>query len=315
MLATRTAEDESPEVEEMDTLEPNWCWFYLAECGVWHMFEIDPSAACSVTSAQIEQCYTRNQRGVMEFYTAKYTYRLDFSALPSLGNGFQVRVGFICDNLALPVPCHWERINTDEPYQLVQLGRDTYEFKEVGRLYERTMDRPIKSIQRIQNLDLWEFFCRKKRQLRKVKRTLDIEERMLFHGTGHNNIQAICMFNFDWRLTGSNGDVYGKGSYFARDAKYSSKFCHNTGKHNNNLQRHGLAPPIFASEPSYKSMFLARVLVGEYTLGHPLYCRPPSKDTSLTNFFDSCVDDTANPKIYVIFDSNQIYPEYLIEFY
>lgn len=105
------------------------------------------------------------------------------------------------------------------------------------------------------------------------------------------------------------------GSYFARDAKYSSKFCHNTGKHNNNLQRHGLAPPIFASEPSYKSMFLARVLVGEYTLGHPLYCRPPSKDTSLTNFFDSCVDDTANPKIYVIFDSNQIYPEYLIEFY
>ena len=44
--------------------------------------------------------------------------------------------------------------------QLIQLGRDTYEFKEVARLYERTMDHPIKSIQRIQNLDLWEFFCR-----------------------------------------------------------------------------------------------------------------------------------------------------------
>lgn len=27
---------------------------------------------------------------------------------------------FICDNLALPVPCHWERINTDEPYQVSQ---------------------------------------------------------------------------------------------------------------------------------------------------------------------------------------------------
>lgn len=159
---------------------------------------------------------------------------------------------------------------------------------------------------------------------------------MLFHGTGRSNIQAICTFNFDWRLTGSHGDVYGKGrppliglsdvsdcscvlsrpgSYFARDAKYSSKFCHTTGKHNNTLQRHGLAPPIFASEPPYKSMFLARVLVGEYTVGHALYCRPPSKDASFTNFFDSCVDDMANPKIYVIFDSNQIYPEYLIEFY
>lgn len=54
---------------------------------------------------------------------------------------------------------------------------------------------------------------RKKTQLRKVKRTLDIEERMLFHGTGHSNIQAICTFNFDWRLTGSHGDVYGKGRF------------------------------------------------------------------------------------------------------
>ncbi|KAM6961742.1 protein mono-ADP-ribosyltransferase PARP11-like isoform 2-T2 [Tautogolabrus adspersus] len=173
MLALRSSEEESPEMEDMDTSEPNWCWFYLAECGVWHMFEIDPSAACSVTSAQIEQCYNRNQRGVMEFYTAKYTYRLDFSAMRQINvttgkqrpikrslhsaTGFR----FICDNLALPVPCHWERINTDEPYQLIQLGRDTYEFKEVARLYDRTMDHPIKCIQRIQNLDLWEFFCRK----------------------------------------------------------------------------------------------------------------------------------------------------------
>ena len=105
------------------------------------------------------------------------------------------------------------------------------------------------------------------------------------------------------------------GSYFARDAKYSSKFCLTTGKHNTTLQRHGLAPPIFASEPPFKTMFLARVLVGEYTAGHPMYCRPPSKDTSFTHFYDSCVDDTGNPKIYVIFDSNQIYPEYLLEFY
>ncbi|XP_024913263.1 poly [ADP-ribose] polymerase 11 isoform X5 [Cynoglossus semilaevis] len=291
----------------------------------------------------------------MEFRTAKYTYRLDFSVMRQINvttgkqrpikrslhsaTGFR----FICDNLALPVPCHWERINTDEPYQLIQLKRDTYEFKEVARLYDRTMNHPIKSIQRIQNMDLWEFFCRKKTQLRKVKRMMDIEERMLFHGTGHSNIQAICTFNFDWRLTGSHGDLYGKGrkhvncccfvllkttvpaslafpslfsgSYFARDAIYSSKFCHTTGKHNNTLQRHGLAPPIFASDPPYKTMFLARVLVGEYTQGQSMYCRPPSKDASFTNFYDSCVDDIANPKIYVIFDSNQIYPEYLIEFY
>lgn len=54
-------------------------------------------------------------------------------------------------------------------------------------------------------------YYRKKAQLRKVKRVVDIEEKMLFHGTGHSNVQAICTYNFDWRLTGSNGDVYGKG--------------------------------------------------------------------------------------------------------
>lgn len=26
--------------EEMDTSEAKWHWFYLAECGVWHMFEV-----------------------------------------------------------------------------------------------------------------------------------------------------------------------------------------------------------------------------------------------------------------------------------
>ncbi|KAM3860990.1 protein mono-ADP-ribosyltransferase PARP11-like [Diretmus argenteus] len=168
---------------------------------------------------------------------------------------------------------------------------------------------PFARLNRLRN----SFIPQKKTQLRKVKRALEIEERMLFYGTGHSNVQAICTYNFDWRLTGSHGDVY--GSYFARDAKYSSKFCLTTGKHNTALQRHGLAPPIFASEPPYKTMFLARVLVGEYTLGHPMYCRPPSKDASFTNFYDSCVDDLGNPKIYVIFDSNQIYPEYLIEFF
>lgn len=43
MLAIRSSEEESTENEEMDTSESNWCWFYLAECGVWHMFEVDTS--------------------------------------------------------------------------------------------------------------------------------------------------------------------------------------------------------------------------------------------------------------------------------
>lgn len=32
--------DEEPSEEEMDTSEAVWNWFYLAECGVWHMFQV-----------------------------------------------------------------------------------------------------------------------------------------------------------------------------------------------------------------------------------------------------------------------------------
>ena len=30
------------EVDEMDTSDTQWGWFYLAECGKWHMFQVAP---------------------------------------------------------------------------------------------------------------------------------------------------------------------------------------------------------------------------------------------------------------------------------
>lgn len=61
-------------------------------------------------------------------------------------------------------------------------------------------------------------------------------------------------------------------------------------------------------------MFLARLLVGEYTEGSPSYVRPPRKDKRGICLFDSCVDNVANPSIYVIFERQQIYPEYLLQY-
>lgn len=85
------------------------------------------------------------------------------------------------------MPPHWENVNTEVPYQvraeltaglcetqkrapvklshfffqLIPLQNQTHEYNEVASLFGKTMDRNrIKRIQRIQNLDLWEFFCR-----------------------------------------------------------------------------------------------------------------------------------------------------------
>lgn len=83
------------------------------------------------------------------------------------------------------------------------------------------------------------------------------------------------------------------GSYFALDAKYS---------HN------------YTSDTDVRSMFVVRLLVGEYTKGCQDYRRPPSKDGGDINFYDSCVDNVYNPSIYVVFDKPQIYPEYLLQY-
>lgn len=61
-------------------------------------------------------------------------------------------------------------------------------------------------------------------------------------------------------------------------------------------------------------MFLCQVMVGDYALGKPDYSRPPFKDEKKTVSFDSCVDDLAQPSLYVIFESNQTYPEFLIKY-
>ncbi|KAF1372521.1 hypothetical protein PFLUV_G00266370 [Perca fluviatilis] len=83
------------------------------------------------------------------------------------------------------------------------------------------------------------------------------------------------------------------GSYFARDAEYSHSY---TG------------------DSDVKSLFISRVLVGDYTRGSSDYVRPPSKDGGDINFYDSCVDDVISPSIFVVFEKHQIYPEYLLQY-
>lgn len=312
--------------EEMDVSETQWGWFYLAECGKWHMFESSPSEYCSITSQELEQRYRENPQSSVEFSTVKFNYRIDFTEMcqTNLCSGTKRPVkrapfsisafSYICDNESIPLPSHWEHVNSAQPYQLIPIIKVCNEYKEVASLFGQSMDQNrITKILRLQNLDLWEFYCRKKAQMKKKKGVSVIAEEMLFHGTSNEFVSAICIHNFDWRLNGIHGTVYGKGTYFAKHASLSSQYCKNSSKHSMTLGLHGVNP-FFCSSFTNKSMFLARVIVGDYTTGNKTYIRPPSKDGSLVNLYDSCVDNPFSPLLYVIFDSNQIYPEYIIQF-
>lgn len=124
-----------------------------------------------------------------------------------------------------------------------------------------------------------------------------VDEKRLFHGTSPGTVEAICKQNFDWRLHGKNATVYGEGSYFAVNASYSHAYA----KRDADL---------------FQFMFLARVIVGSYTEGHSSYRRPPPKQPSnpASDLYDSCVDDKSNPTIFVVFDTDQFYPEYVIKY-
>lgn len=63
-------------------------------------------------------------------------------------------------------------------------------------------------------------------------------------------------------------------------------------------------------------MFLAKVLVGKATLGKHYYRRPPplNSRTKQHHLYDSCVDAVDKPTMFVVFDSCQCYPYYLIKY-
>jgi len=121
----------------------------------------------------------------------------------------------------------------------------------------------------------------------------------LFHGTPDEmTVRCICHQNFDPRMHGVHGIMYGRGAYFAKTSKYS----------------HSYTQPVGSTGNRY--MFFARVLVGKSVLGVSDYKRPPPLDPNQPHLglYDTCVDDVASPSIFVVFDNVQCYPEFLIEY-
>ncbi|XP_043093937.1 protein mono-ADP-ribosyltransferase PARP11-like [Puntigrus tetrazona] len=302
-LAGLALEDEE---EQMDTSDTPWYWFYKAKCGVWHRVEDDPKGF--ISSDDLERYYLRNPQGVITTTTAGGQFRINFAASRQVNlktgkekhikRSFQIANEFRCkcDEISPSPPAHWKDVDPKKPYQLIALRKDSTEYQAIEKFArdDGLLHDSIISIKRIQNMDLWELFCRKKIQLMRIKGQSDIEEQMLFHGTDAKNVQSICTFNFNCRLSDKKrrGHVYGKGTYFAKHASFAIKYSN--------------------TRQGAKVMLLARVIVGKYKTGHEDYCTP--NDDLKENVYDSCVDNTLYPRVFVIFDSNQIYPEYVLEY-
>ncbi|KAL7867455.1 hypothetical protein SRHO_G00088390 [Serrasalmus rhombeus] len=297
-----------------------WVWYWEDENGNWIQYGVSQGAhrTPSITSEDLERKFQEDSSATIEFTAGQRSYELNMQDMMQynrqMGTKRSVRRRPVFLSAAdiqkikasqkesrgpaqhsKALPHHWDKTNVPESgFKRVLLNSTTDEYKKIDELFHQTMSRfHVKSIERLQNRDLWEVFQWQRDVLRK-KTAGKENEKLLFHGTESKHIDAICQQNFDWRICGVHGTAYGKGSYFARDARYSHSYTDN--------------------QSGNRCTFVCRVLVGEYTNGRPDYLRPPSKNGEDTVFYDSCVNDISNPSIFVVFEKHQVYPEYLIQY-
>eukprot|EP00063_Salmo_salar_P034036 XP_014008871.1 PREDICTED: poly [ADP-ribose] polymerase 12-like [Salmo salar] len=301
-------------------LTTEWVWFWEDEYGKWIQYASikEKHRLSSITSEDLEKKYQEDQSPVVKFTAGQQSYELSFRDMTQYNERYgttrmvrrrPVFVSTVDAQAARSrrngprnpsqnfraVPGFWDKSAIpDIGYRTVTLLSSDRDYQKVQELFNKTMRGfKITSIERVQNRDLWVVFQWKRDLMKKNNGGKNSKELHLFHGTDPKHVDAICRDNFDWRLCGTNGTVYGEGSYFARDAKYSHSYTSDSG---------------------VRSMFACRVLVGDYTLGNSDLRRPPPKGEGSPTLYDSCVDNVLKPSIYVVFEKHQVYPEFLIKY-
>ncbi|MED6253919.1 hypothetical protein ATANTOWER_008100 [Ataeniobius toweri] len=197
--------------------------------------------------------------------------------------------------LALELPPHWEPMK-GEAFKKVELQPNSPEYQEVAKGFHKTTQYNIQKIERVQNVYLWHAFSICRYRILSKNGEAELGEKLLYHGTSATSCNSIERDRFDRSYAGKHAAIYGKGVYFAVNASYSAnKF----------------SP---ADKSGLKRLYVARVLTGRYTVGHPAMKTPPPRGAEAADCFDSLVDNQQQPAIFVIFHDDQAYPEYLITF-
>merc|ERR1719181_2574777 len=133
------------------------------------------------------------------------------------------------------------------------------EYQRVVDAFKKTQpNATVVSVERIQNLGLWQSYAAKRQTLLlrgkaegvHASKLKEYERPMLFHGTSDWASAKIIDQGFNRSFCGKNATAYGKGVYFACDSAYSASTTYS--RPNQAREQH---------------MFLCRVVVGEFCQG------------------------------------------------
>ncbi|NXM44311.1 PAR14 polymerase, partial [Gymnorhina tibicen] len=254
----------------------------------------------SLTNVELEDAYMRKQK-VIEVTIGEQKYTVDMESKTAVDAQEKqisiIRVDKSEDQKSMTLPSTWDPMENDQP-KIVELKPDSIEYKDVQERFLRTCQSfKIEKIERVQNLYFWKAYQIKKCEMDKKNGSRKNEKR-LFHGTSKESLTFINKQGFNRSYAGMHAANFGNGTYFAVNASYSAHDTYSKPDANGK-----------------KYMYLARVLVGEYSQGIKGAITPASKNAGNSiDLFDSSTDNVSQPSMFIIFNDIQAYPEYLITF-
>lgn len=280
----------------------------MAQYVQWHYVILDREIAVNEkVSSTIEEAWTKKQDGVA-FCMSNNTYKVDFKSMTVVSSDMKYPPLRLSRKLhtetGVVTPDSWSTqpyFADGKPVPVTTFPLPEMEYQSVANMFYSTGGAgTIVRIDRVQNPCLYTQYITYKQDVeQKNSRSGRIvrNELQLFHGTKGSNVSAINRHGFNRTFAGTtHGAAFGNGVYFASRASYSKGY---TAPDSNGL-RH---------------MYLARVVVGFYTLGQRGLLVPPAIPCHEPEvLFDSVVDNTENPAVFVVFRDAQCYPEYLITF-
>jgi hypothetical protein len=201
---------------------------------------------------------------------------------------------------SMALPKYWE-IQHDK-VTLKSVSRGSEEWAEIEKMIHVSLpSAKIQTLQRIQNQWLWEKYNFSKERMHEQNNGV-INEKRLFHGTSSTPPEKIFRSSqgFDFRYC--TRGMWGTGTYFAVNASYSDNYAFNSA--------------------GSKQLILAKVLTGETYRSSPdsSLKKPPVKKHAQTSgtfvdeLYDSVSGHANGSDIFIIYDHEKAYPDYLITY-
>ena len=197
------------------------------------------------------------------------------------------------------LPAHWTAMTTAKPVDLVDLPGGSAEHAKVLAGFRSTVStHTVSRIRRIQNAQKWLKFKSSHETIAKLRPSMGANVNdSVYHGTKASVVDKICTQGFDRSF--SAVAMYGTGTYFARDARYSANDSYSVQDSN-----------------GVKRMIVCRIIVGVPCVGKRGMTQPSLVGAG-AQLADSMVDCIANPSIFVLSSGSDdhAYPEYIVDFH